>query len=152
MLKNPGDFDNWVSYACGCYMAGDFDNCIQSCESILKFDSGMKKPMRPNQKMEVIILRVKSLERSLKVKEAIAFMIENKQLIVDKVLYLDIMARLRLLNGQAKKSIENLESLLEINSVNFSTYYKILEAKGVKLFDEHGNKNFLNTEEKTTTK
>lgn len=112
----------------------------------------MKKPMRPNQKMEVIILRVKSLERSLKVKEAIAFMIENKQLIVDKVLYLDIMARLRLLNGQAKKSIENLESLLEINSVNFSTYYKILEAKGVKLFDEHGNKNFLNTEEKTTTK
>jgi len=28
--------------------------------------------------MEVILLRVKSLERSLKIKEAIAFMIENK--------------------------------------------------------------------------
>jgi len=133
-------------------MAGDFDNCIQSCESILNIDTNSKKPLRPAQKMEVILLRVKSLERSLKVKEAIAFMIENKKLIVDKVQYLDIMARLRLLNGQAKKSIENLESLLEINSVNFSTYYKILEAKGVKLFDKHGNKNVLSEEEKAKTK
>jgi len=79
-------------------------------------------------------------------------MIENKQLIVDRVQYLDIMARLRLLNGQAKKSIENLELLLEINSVNFHTYYKILEAKGVKLFDEHGNKNVLSAEDRATTK
>ena len=152
LLKNPGDFEHWVSYACGCYMAGDFENCIQSCESILRFDTGMKKPMRPAQKMEVILLRVKALERSLKFKEAIAMMVENKQIIVDKVQYFDILARLRLLNGQAKKSVDNLESLLEINSVNFSTYYKILEAKGIKLFNEHGNKNVLTTEEKATVK
>jgi hypothetical protein len=52
-------------------------------------------------------------------------MTENKQTIVDKVQYFDIMARLRMLNGQAKKSVDLLESLLEMNSVNFSTYYKI---------------------------
>ena len=57
-----------------------------------------------------------------------------------------------MLNGQAKKSVDNLESLLEINSVNFSTYYKIFEAKGIKLFNEHGNKNVLTTEEKATVK
>lgn len=62
------------------------------------------------------------------------------------------MARLRLLNGQAKKSIDLLESLLEINSVNFSTYYKIFEAKGIKLFDVHGNKNSLMSEEKAKVK
>ena len=152
LLKNPGDFEHWVSYACGCYMAGDFENCIQSCESVLRFDAGMKKPMRPAQKMEVILLRVKALEKSLKFKEAIAMMVENKQIIVDKVQYFDIMARLRLLNGQAKKSVDNLESLLEINSVNFSTYYKIFEAKGIKLFNEHGNKNTLSSEEKATVK
>jgi tetratricopeptide (TPR) repeat protein len=152
LLKNPGDFEHWVSYACGCYMAGDFENCIQSCESVLRFDTGMKKPMRPAQKMEVILLRVKALEKSLKFKEAIAMMVENKQIIVDKVQYFDIMARLRLLNGQAKKSVDNLESLLEINSVNFSTYYKIFEAKGIKLFNEHGNKNTLSSEEKATVK
>jgi len=72
----------------------------------------MKKPMTPAQKMEVIILRVKALEKKLNFKDAIAFMTENKQLIVDKVLYFDIMARLRLQNGQVKKSIENLEELL----------------------------------------
>lgn len=38
----------------------------------------MKKPMRPSQKMEVILLRVKALEKKLQFKEAIAMMIENK--------------------------------------------------------------------------
>ena len=85
-------------------------------------------------------------------KEAVAFLTENRTFILDKVQFFDNLGRIREKNGQIKKAIDNYESLLELNSANFSTYYKILEAKGVKVFDENGNKSILTAEQKTVIK
>jgi|LakMenE01Jun11ns_1017448.scaffolds.fasta_scaffold9550069_1 hypothetical protein len=49
--------------------------------------------------MEIIMLKVKSLENKNQIKEAITYMIEKKNLIVDKVQYFDTMGRLRQKNG-----------------------------------------------------
>jgi hypothetical protein len=62
--------------------------------------------------MEIIMLKVKSLENKNQIKEAITYMIEKKNLIVDKVQYFDTMGRLRQKNGQNTKSVENYEQLL----------------------------------------
>lgn len=35
--------------------------------------------------------------------------------------------------------LEHYNKLLSLNTVNHETYYKILKAKGCAIFDEHGN-------------
>jgi hypothetical protein len=44
------------------------------------------------------------------------------------------------------------ETLLKESPVNYETYYAIMGVKGVKLFDEYGNKNTLDSTQQATLK
>lgn len=50
----------------------------------------------------------------------------------------DIFGRLYAKKGFAEKAIDHYENLLQQNSCNYETYYKILNVKGVVLFDQFG--------------
>lgn len=50
----------------------------------------------------------------------------------------DLLGRLYSKKGFMEKAIEHYELLLQLNSCNYETYFKILGCKGVTLFDEKG--------------
>jgi hypothetical protein len=79
-------------------------------------------------------------------------MSDNKHFILDKVQFYELLARLRMKNCQRMKATDQLDLLLQLNTVNYETYYKILEARGIPLFDEFGNKNKLDEGQKKIVK
>ena len=50
----------------------------------------------------------------------------------------DFLGRLYSKKGDSEKAIHHFEDLLMLNACNFDTYYSLIEAKGVKLRNEHG--------------
>jgi N-alpha-acetyltransferase 15/16, NatA auxiliary subunit len=77
LLNHAGQVDAWSSYGVACYLAGDFENASGSCDSVLGFNKQLKVPLRPNQLLEILVLKVKALEAMGNFKEAIIFIIEN---------------------------------------------------------------------------
>ena len=83
LLKNAGDLETWTTYATSCYLAGDFDNCLSAMESIFRFEAEAKKPLKPNQKLELLILNFKALEAKGNFKKALKFLTNNQTAFVD---------------------------------------------------------------------
>lgn len=50
-----------------------------------------------------------------------------------------MLARLCHKRGFNEKAIDHYKNMLEINSCNYDTYYKILKTMGFELFDQYGN-------------
>ena len=153
LLKHPDEMECWTAYATSCYLSGDLENCISSVTSIMRFEAQVdQKPMRPNHKLEVVVLAVKTMERMGNYQKAIEFLNENNALFVDHLQREELTARLFAKMGFENKAIDHYENLLEFNSCNYETYYAILQTKGLKLFDDFGKQCSLNDEDKQTIK
>lgn len=140
-MKDPNSKEVWTNYAVSCYLAEDYETTISTIETILRFndeDILVKKQLPPLSLMEVLVLKVKAYEKLGKVDEALALMNEQKASFLDVNQREDLFGRLYVAKGFGEKAIEHFEKLLEQNSCNHNTYYKILEAKHIKLYDEHG--------------
>lgn len=61
-MRSPEEIDVWTTYATACFLCKDYENTFGSVESIIKFEKEAKKPMRPVQYFEVIVLGIKALE------------------------------------------------------------------------------------------
>jgi hypothetical protein len=51
LVKDPAVRENWIAYAAASYMAGNYDNCLSTIESILRIHNEdtdkKKKPLQP---------------------------------------------------------------------------------------------------------
>ncbi len=103
-----------------------------------KEDMLVKKQLPPLSLMELLVLRVKAFEQLGQLDEALSFMNDNKTAFIDVNQREDMYGRLYVAKGFGEKAIEHYEKLLEQNSCNYDTYYKILAAKHIKLFDAKG--------------
>ena len=93
----------------------------------------MKNTFNSQNITEVLLLAVRCYEAMGKHKEALSFFEKNKTRIVDMVARHDYSGRLNFKAGNNSKALESYESLLELNTANLETYYKIFEVKGIKL-------------------
>lgn len=59
----------------------------------------------------------------------------------------DILARICAGKGFTEKAIDHYKNMLEINSANYDTYYKILKVMEFDLFDEFGNVKSISAQE-----
>jgi len=83
-------------------------------------------------------LRVKALEGLEKYSEALDFINQNYKFFLDKTQREDMLARICAKKGFTEKAIDHYKNMLEINSCNYDTYYKILKTMGFELFDQYG--------------
>ena len=68
-----------------------------------------------------------------------SFMNENYNFCLNALEREDILARICAGKGFTEKAIDHYKNMLEINSANYDTYYKILKVMEFDLFDEFGN-------------
>ena len=81
----------------------------------------------------MLLLAVRCYEAMGKHKEALSFFEKNESRIVDMFARHDYAGRLYFKTGNDAKALERYESLLELNTANLETYYKIFKVKGIKL-------------------
>jgi len=87
--------------------------------------------MKPYELSEVVLLGARALEADQKYQEAFDFLKKHKKTLVDKVALMDYEGRLNLRLNKKADALKNYEYLLQLNSANLDTYYKILAVKGV---------------------
>lgn len=144
LVAHPENRDVWQAYAVACYMNKDFANCLSTIDSILKFiqeqaDSKKKTwDLTPVQKFEVIKMKIKAHEELGEIDKALDYLQANVNEFVDDLQRSDFLGRLYSKKGDSEKAIHHFEDLLMLNACNFDTYYSLIEAKGVKLRNEHG--------------
>ena len=100
-------------------------------ESVIKFNADEKEKMKPYELSEVVLLGARALEAEQKHQEAFDFLKKHKKTLVDKVALMDYEGRLNLRLNKKADALKNYEYLLQLNSANLDTYYKILAVKGV---------------------
>jgi len=98
--------------------------------------------------MEVIILKVKSLIGLEKYKEALKFLNKNAKKVLDQYQLEEMFGSIYEKLETPKKAVEHYEKLLELNAVNYESYYKILRTKGVELWDSEGKARNLDDAQK----
>lgn len=89
--------------------------------------------------MELHLLKVHSLEHNEAYEYALTCIKKNKKCFIDDLQREDLVARMNLKMGNKDLAIKHYENLLQLNSCNYETYYKILKAHGVDIFDKFGN-------------
>jgi hypothetical protein len=104
--------ESWVAYAISCYVSGEYDNCISAIETVKRFDSQAKKPMRPVEKLEICVLNFKALEAKGHNNKAMKNLLANEADFIDKIQYLEFCARIKGKTGDIAGSIMNYEKLL----------------------------------------
>ena len=92
-------------------------------------------------------MQVKCLEQKGEYENALAALQKNEKYFVDQVQREDFYGRLYHKTKNSEKATFHYENLLELNSCNFETYYKIINVKGVVLFDQYKKPKILNAEE-----
>lgn len=115
----------------GSYMSGEYQKCIDSCGSMLKFDG--KASLKPFEKCAVVLLWVRSLIGLKAYGRALKTIVKNKNLVLDEVEYHEICGKMQMKTNQKDAAVKSFEALLDLNSSNFDTYYHLIEAKGVAL-------------------
>lgn len=98
--------------------------------------------------MEVVVLKVKSLIGLDKNKEALKFLNKNSKKIIDAYQREELFGSIYEKLGTTAKAVEHYEILLELNSVNYESYYKILRTRGCELFDSEGKARKLDDAQK----
>ena len=83
------------------------------------------------------MLKAKSLVKMEKFTEALDF-VQKSPAILNKYAKFELEAQSYSGLGKIEEAIDAYERLLELNSVNYETYYKILKTHGLDLFDQHG--------------
>ena len=101
----------------------------------MKFEEeGSQKEKFTGQAMtEVLNLAIRCHEAQGQYKEALAFFTKNEAKIVDLVVRHDYGGRLYFKTGNKAKAIEYYEELLQLNTADLTTYYKLLEVNGIQL-------------------
>ena len=82
---------------------------------------------------EVLNLAIRCHEAQGQYKDALTFFTKHEAKIVDLVARHDYGGRLYFKTGNKAKAIEYYEELLQLNTSNFETYYKIIEVRGILL-------------------
>ena len=91
------------------------------------------KKFKAPQLSEVLLLGARALENQGQYQKALDLVQDNKAQILDRVERLDTLGRLYHKLGKQEESVDAYEELLQLNSANLGTYYKLLESKGVKI-------------------
>ena len=68
---------------------------------------------------------------------------------LDKLQLEDFYGRLYHKLNDLQKAQEHYENLLQFNSANYETYYKLISLKGVQLFDDFGKAVRLSSDDET---
>jgi len=58
-MQKPNLSNNWVFFVVGSYMSGDYQRCIDSINSMLKFDG--KAKLKPYEASAIILLWIRCL-------------------------------------------------------------------------------------------
>jgi len=66
---------------------------------------------------------------------------------LDRLWLEDALGRLHQKTNDLQKAQDHFENLLQLNSVNFETYYKLIQLKGVQLFDSFERPRLLSSDE-----
>jgi hypothetical protein len=132
LVARPGIFTNWVQYAMGAYMAGDYKSCIDSIVSIFKFDNE-NPSLKPHEKNALRLLEARCLGKQGKDADALKMLQNRKKVIVDKVAYWGYISEFAGKSGKVNVATKALDELLALNPANLDTYYSIIETKGVAL-------------------
>ena len=82
---------------------------------------------------EVLNLAIRCHEAQGQYKEALTFFTKHEAKIVDLVARHDYGGRLYFKTGNKAKAIEYYEELLQLNTADLTTYYKILEVNGIQI-------------------
>ena len=134
LLTKPGVRVNWVTLAAACFANRNYEGCLQSIFSIIKFhEEDQNNKMKPNELSEIILLGVRAYEGQGKNHDALAFFSKYEARVVDLVAKADYLGRLHKKLGNTEKAVAAYEELLQLNSANLETYYKVIDAKGIVL-------------------
>ena len=86
LVKNSGNRENWTSFALGCYLNCQYDQCINAIDSMIKVNlSEEKNPLTPPQLMEILTLKVKSLMAKEQFNDALKLLTDNSKSFVDSL-------------------------------------------------------------------
>lgn len=83
-------------------------------------------------------MAVKCHEQMGNYQVALDYLIKNEKMFLDQLFREDFYGRLYQKINDLPKAEDHYETLLQLNSVNYETYYKLIEVKGVQLFDKFG--------------
>ena len=97
--------------------------------------------------MEIIMMRVKSMIKCEEYSEALTFMNANYNFCINTLDREEMLARICAGKGFTEKAIDHYKNMLEINSANYDTYYKILKVMDFDLFDKFGNVKSISNDE-----
>lgn len=98
---------------------------------MIKFNADEKEKLKPFELSEVILLGARALEGQQLYSEAFDWLKKYKKVLTDKVALSDYEGRLNIKLNKKADALKNYEYLLQLNSANLETYYKILAVKGV---------------------
>ena len=70
---------HWITLTVACYVNHNYEGCVSAASSILKFSEGMKR----GACSEIVLLALRAHIALNKNTEALAFLRQNQQLIVD---------------------------------------------------------------------
>lgn len=76
--------------------------------------------------MEIVTLKAKALVAQNKYDQALQTVEKNKKSLVDDLQRNDLLANIYQKLDKREAAIECLENLLELNSCNYETFYKII--------------------------
>jgi len=98
LVKDPAVRENWIAYAAASYMAGNYDICLSTIESILRIHSEdtdkKKKPLQPQNLMEIHTMFVKCQEQKGNFELALSYIQKNEQAFLDRLWLEDAYGRL----------------------------------------------------------
>jgi peptide alpha-N-acetyltransferase len=139
LLKDATKNEAWSAFILALYIQKQYEQCASAIDSFLQIDGNPdnKRPISPPEKNELFVLKAKSLVQQKKFAEALDF-VQKSPAILNKYAKFELEAQSYSGLGKTEEAIDAYERLLELNSVNFETYYKILRTHGLDLFDQHG--------------
>ena len=139
LLKDATKNEAWSAFILALYIQKQYEQCASAIDSFLQIDGNPdnKRPISPPEKNELFVLKAKSLVQQKKFAEALDF-VQKSPAILNKYAKFELEAQSYSGLGKTEEAIDAYERLLELNSVNYETYYKILKTHGLDLFDQHG--------------
>ena len=87
--------ESWTSFATAAFLSKQYDTCLDAIESLLKIndDDSNKKPLRPNQKLEVYVLKTRALIEKGDYLNAGLFLKNKEKGFVNKLQFLELKAK-----------------------------------------------------------
>jgi tetratricopeptide (TPR) repeat protein len=100
--------------------------------------------------MEIYMLAARCHEKKGNNEEALKWITKNEGVFLDRLFLEETYGRLYQKTKKLDKATHHYENLLQLNSVNYETYYKLLSVKGVEVHDQFGKNRQLTSEEEAT--